>query len=162
KTSTQMPGVQSTQEKSERIRRKRSVWWVYVLLSLGLIIMIAPFIWMVLSSLKTQGEITRIPPTWLPEIPTLENYRRLFQQLNFPLYFTNTVIIAGSVTLLNLLICSMLGYALAKLRFAGKSLLFLLVLGTLMVPSAVTLVPLFILMSKLHLVNTLAAVILPG
>jgi len=123
--------------------------------------MIAPFIWMLLSSFKAPGEITRTPPTWFPEVPTLDNYIKLFQQLNFPLYFTNTVIIAGSVTILNLLFCSMLGYALAKLRFTGKSFLFLLVLGTLMVPGSVTLVPLFILMSKLHLINTLTAVILP-
>ncbi len=136
-------------------------WWIYVPLAIGLIAMIAPFIWMLLGSLKTQAELSRIPPTWLPEAPTLSNYGRLFTQLNFPLYFTNSVILAVSVTVFNLLFCSMLGYALAKLTFVGKNVIFLLVLATLMIPSAVTLVPLFVLMSKLGLVNTLTAVILP-
>jgi multiple sugar transport system permease protein len=143
-------------------RRARSTnWWVYVLLSLGLVTVVAPFLWMLFGSVKTQAELARIPPTWLPEAPTWSNYTTLFSQLNFPAYFLNSVIIAVSVTVLNLLFCSMLGYALAKLKFTGKHIIFLLVLGTLMVPGAVTLVPLFVLMSKLHLVNSLSAVILP-
>jgi multiple sugar transport system permease protein len=136
-------------------------WWVYILLSLGLVTVAAPFLWMVFGSMKTQAELVRIPPTWLPEAPTWDNYSKLFSQLNFPVYFLNSVIITVSVTILNLLFCSMLGYALAKLKFTGKHFIFLLVLGTLMVPGAVTLVPLFILMSKFHLVNSLSAVILP-
>jgi multiple sugar transport system permease protein len=145
---------------SPAIKSKRN-WWIYTLLTLGLIAMIAPFVWMLLSSMKTPAELAHLPPTWLPEAPTLSNFGRLFNDLNFPLYFMNSVILAVAVTACNLLFCSMLGYALAKLNFAGKSAVFLLVLATMMVPSAVTLVPLFILMSKLSLVNTLTAVILP-
>lgn len=149
-------------EQPGRIQKKTSTsWWVYVLLTLGLIIMIGPFVWMVLDSFKGQGELAQLPPTWFPVAPTLGNYSNLFTQFNFPQYFLNSVILAVSVTVLNLLFCSMLGYALAKLKFRGKNALFLLVLATLMVPSTVTLVPLFVLMSKLQLVNTLTAVILP-
>lgn len=141
--------------------RAKKDWWIYVLLSLGLIVMILPFVWMVLSSLKGQAELAQIPPTWIPISPTLSNFSKLFTELNFPRYFMNSVILAVSITILNLLFCSMLGYAFAKLKFVGKNTLFLLVLATLMIPSAVTLVPLFVLMSKLQLVNTLIAVILP-
>ena len=151
---------QGPSDKGRKISAKKS-WWIYVLLALGLILMIGPFVWMVLSSFKGAPELAQIPPTWWPITPTLSNYTRLFTYLNFPQYFLNSVILAVSITLCNLLFCSMLGYALAKLRFTGRNALFLLVMATLMVPSAVTLVPLFVLMSKLQLVNTLTAVILP-
>jgi multiple sugar transport system permease protein len=134
----------------------------YLLLSLGLAVMVAPFLWMVLGSFKTPDELLRTPPTWVPEELTLRNYRRLFEELDFPRYFLNSTIIAGVTTASNLLFCSMVGYALAKLSFAGRDKLFALILATLMVPSGVTLVPLFVLLSKLDLVNTLAGVILPG
>jgi multiple sugar transport system permease protein len=139
----------------------RSSWWIYVLLTLGLILMVIPFVWMVLSSLKTTAELALVPPTWIPQAPTLNNFYRLFNNFNFPPYFLNSVILGVCVTGLNLIFCSMLGYALAKLKFGGKNALFVLVLTTMMVPAAVTYVPLFVLMSKIHLVNTLPAVILP-
>jgi multiple sugar transport system permease protein len=107
------------------------------------------------------ARLAHLPPTWIPRAPTLINYNNLFTQLNFPVYFLNSVILAVSITVLNLLFCSMLGYALAKMRFRGKNMLFLLVLATFMIPSAVTLVSLFVLMSNLGLVNNLLAVILP-
>jgi len=136
-------------------------WLVTTLLVLGLLALIGPFLWMLLGSIKTQGELLQLPPTWLPEAPTLDNYRRLFARLDFVTYFSNSLVVAGFVTAANLAFCSMLGYALAKLRFAGRNKLFLLVMATLMVPGSVTLVPLFVLMSKLELVNTHAGLILP-
>lgn len=159
------PALETTPEQPPQPPRlqqtAKSRWWVYLILTLGLIIMIGPFVWMVMDSFKGQAELAQLPPTWYPVSPTLNNYSRLFTDFNFPQYFLNTVILAVSITVLNLLFCSMLGYALAKLRFRGRKALFLLVLATLMVPSTVTLVPLFVLMSKLQLVNTLTAVILP-
>src|SRR5690242_14207235 len=150
------PLPETIPQQPARLQQKtKTGWWVYVLLTLGLIIMIGPFVWMVMDSFKGQAELAQLPPTWYPVAPTLGNYSKLFTDLNFPQYFLNSVILAVSVTVLNLLFCSMLGYALAKLRFRGRNALFLLVLATLMVPSTVTLVPLFVLMSKLQLVNTL-------
>ena len=137
-------------------------WWVALALVLGLLLMIGPFVWMVLASLKTQRELLQVPPTWLPENPTMGNYDRLFERLDFPRYFWNSTLIAVGITASNMVFCSMVGYALAKLRFWGRDKLFLLVLGTLLVPGSVTLVPLFVLMSKLGLVNTLWAVVLPA
>lgn len=123
--------------------------------------MIMPFVWMVLGSFKGPAELAQIPPTWLPQAFTWSNYSKLFTQLNFPVYFLNSVILAVSITTLNVIFCSMLGYALAKLKFRGKKTLFLFVLATIMIPSAVTLVPVFVLMSRIGLVNNLLAVILP-
>ena len=137
-------------------------WWVALALLLGLLVMIGPFLWMVLASLKTQRELLQAPPTWIPENPTLANYDRLFDRLDFPKYFWNSTLIAVGITAANMIFCSMVGYALAKLRFFGRDKLFLLVLGTLLVPGSVTLVPLFVLMSRLELVNSLWAVILPA
>jgi multiple sugar transport system permease protein len=134
---------------------------VFVAYTIGLVLVAGPFVWMVASAFKTAPELHRFPPTFLPAQPTLDNFRTLFDKLNFPLYFLNSAIVAVFVVGGNLLFCSMLGYALTKLRFAGRDKIFLLVMGTLMVPSTVTLVPLFVLMSAMGLVNTYAGLILP-
>ena len=133
---------------------------VYVLLFLGLLLMVGPFLWMVLGSFKPQAEFLRAP-TWFQEAPTFNNYERLIERLDFPRYFFNSTVVAGVVTAANLIFSPMLGYALAKLRFRGKGLLMALVLSTLMLPAAATLVPLFVLMSKLDLVNTYPGLVLP-
>lgn len=134
---------------------------LYLLLCGGLVIVVGPFVWMLLSSFKPEAEIRANPPTWWPHDPTLANYGTLFDRLDFPTYFTNSAVVAVVTTVGNLLFCSAAGYALAKLPFAGKRVLFGIVLGTLMVPSVVTIVPLFVLSSNLGLVNTLAGLILP-
>lgn len=134
---------------------------LHVVLGAGLVAMVGPFIWMALSSFKTEAEIRADPPTFFPENGTFANYDTLFTRLDFPTYFTNSVVVAVVTTVGNLLFCSAAGYALAKLAFPGKRVLFLIVLGTIMVPSVVTMVPLFVLSSNLGLVNTLAGLILP-
>jgi multiple sugar transport system permease protein len=136
-------------------------WWVFVVFVLGLVLVAGPFVWMVASSFKDPQELHAFPPTLFPIRPTMDNYTTLFQKLNFPLFFFNSLIVAIFVVGGNLLFCSMLGYALAKLHFAGRDKIFLIVMATLMVPSTVTLVPLFVLMSSLGLVNTYPALILP-
>ncbi|MGH2559602.1 MAG: carbohydrate ABC transporter permease [Thermomicrobiales bacterium] len=137
-------------------------WLLYLALFLGMLMMVAPFLWMVLGAFKTEAELTRFPPTWIPEELTLAHFRQLFDELDFPTYFKNSVIIAGVKTLTNLFFCSMAGYALAKLHFWGRDVLFVFILGTMMIPGMVTLIPSFIMISELNLVNTLTGVILPG
>jgi multiple sugar transport system permease protein len=136
--------------------------WLWALLTIGLVLVAGPFVWMVLGSLKSQAELLQTPPTWIPESPTTGNYTRLWDRLTFPRFFWNSTLIAVLITVANLVFCSMAGYALAKLHFRGKNLFLLLVLGTLLVPSGVLLVPTFVLMSKLGLVDNLGAVILPA
>ena len=157
----QPPPEGRVEERRARSDRRRSPWWLYAVLTVGLVAMVAPFVWMVLSSVKPEAEIRQVPPSWLPEDFTLENYQRLFTQLDFPTYFFNSVVVAVAVTLGNLAFCSMLGYALAKLEFPGKRLLFLVVMGTLMVPGVALFVPLFVLVNNLGMVNTFPGLILP-
>src|SRR5262245_40768255 len=126
----------------ETVRTPR---WLYGVLLVGLVLVVGPFVWMLLSSFKPEAEVRAVPPTLWPQTVTTENYGELFTRLDFPTYFLNSAIVALAVTLGNLVFCSMLGYALAKLEFPGKRALFLLVLATLMVPGVVTFVPLFVL-----------------
>ena len=139
----------------------RRTWWIYLIGVLGLIAVAAPFAWMFLGSFKTQGELLRVPPTWWPEAPTTQNYDDLFSKANFPRYFLNSTFVALAVTAGNLVFCSMIGYALAKLRFKGRNALFLLVMATLMVPGMVTFVPLFVLVTNAGLANSYPGLILP-
>ena len=141
--------------------RKGSSTWSYVFLVGGLVLMVGPFLWMVLGSLKPEADFLRSTPTFLPSEPTTSNYTRLFDQLDFPRYFFNSSFIALAVTIGNLVFCPMLGYALAKLPWRGKRLIMGLVLATLMVPAGITLIPNFILMSNLGLVNSYPGLILP-
>ncbi|WP_448058660.1 carbohydrate ABC transporter permease [Cellulomonas hominis] len=133
----------------------------YLVVSLGFAATLLPFVWMALGSVKTQGELLRRPITWWPQDPTLDNFRRWLTQLDYPTYFTNSFVVAAFVVLGNLVFCSMIGYALAKMDFPGKKALFTLVMVMLMVPGVVTLVPMFVLVSNLGMVNTYPALILP-
>ncbi|MEP7370120.1 MAG: carbohydrate ABC transporter permease, partial [Dermatophilaceae bacterium] len=126
-------------------RSASSKWLLYTVVTLGFLAVITPFVWMVLGSFKPEGELLRVPPTWWPESPTLDNYRELFSKGIFPRSFFNSTIVAIVVTVANVTFCSMVGYALAKLRFRGKKVVFGLVMGTLMIPGMVTFVPLFVL-----------------
>jgi multiple sugar transport system permease protein len=152
-----MATVDTTAPLRGRDRAARTV--LYAILIVGLLAVVGPFLWMLLSSVKPEAEIRDV--TLLPETWTLENYRSLFNTLDFPKFFANSVIVALLVTAGNLVFCSALGYALAKLPFPGRRVVFLLVLGTLMVPGMVTFVPQFVLVSNMGLTNTYAGLVLP-
>lgn len=134
---------------------------LYTVASLGLLVMSAPFLWMALSAFKTRRDLTASPPVWLPSEWTLSNFGALLDQLDMPRYFLNSLIVAVLVTLCNLLFCSMLGYALAKLEFTGRSKVFGVVLAALMVPGNLLILPLYVLMTKLGLIDTYAGLVLP-
>lgn len=154
----------STPARRPRRRRKRFSLGralVYLMLLVALVATLVPFVWMYLGSVKTQQELLRRPPTWWPETFTWDNFGAWFGRLQIGTFFTNSVVVALFTVLGTLLFCSMVGYALAKLDFTGKKVLFVLVLLTLMVPGVVTFVPLFVVVSKLGLVSTYAALILP-
>jgi multiple sugar transport system permease protein len=142
-------------------RRTGSATWAYVILIIGLVFMVGPFAWMLLGSIKPEQDFLQSTPTLLPSSPTVDTYGRLFDQLDFPRFFFNSAVIALAVTVGNLIFCPMLGYALAKLRWRGKNIIMALVLATLMVPAGVTLIPNFILLSNLGLVNTYPGLMLP-
>ena len=164
-TSSRTTPATSTPEGAPRRRARRPIRWsrgaTYTALVVGLLLTLMPFIWMLLGSFKTQGELLQRPITWWPENPTLENYEKWLSQLNYGQFFMNSIVVAVAVVLGNIIFCSMVGYALAKMRFPGKKVLFALVMLTLMVPGVVTLVPMFVLVSNMGLVNTYPALILP-
>ncbi len=136
-------------------------WWLYLLLTVSVVAVAAPFIWMVVGSLKPTTELRQVPPTWWPQNPSLDNYSQLFSQLSFGTYFANSAVVAVAVTVGNLVFCSMLGYALAMLNFRGKNVVFVAVLATLMIPGVVTFVPLFVLVANAGLVDSLPGLVLP-
>lgn len=149
------------QSTSKHIRTATRRIPIYIILSVISLIWVFPFLWMALGSLKTQREILAKPPRLLPDHATLANFTKWFEQLNFSTYFTNSIIVAVITVLGNIIFCSMVGYALAKMQFRGKNIVFGAAMVTLMVPSVATFVPLFVIIANLGLSNTYAALILP-
>jgi len=125
-------------------------------------ITLLPLIWMVAVSLMSPGEASAFPPPFVPSQPTLANYRQLFEHAGMGRYLANSVLLAASVTLLSLTFNVAAGYAFAKLRFAGRETLFKMLIGALVIPSQVAMVPLFLLLKEMGLVNTYAGVIVPA
>jgi len=136
-------------------------WLIFIALLIGALLMCGPFIWMISTSLKPSAEVFRFPPTLLSAHTQPANYGRIFSTIPFGQALTNSVIVATSVTLLQLIVCSMAAYAFACLRFRGREVLFLIYLAALMVPSQVTLIPNFILIRNLGWIDTYQGLILP-
>jgi multiple sugar transport system permease protein len=126
------------------------------------VLSLAPLAWMVSVSLMASGQANVFPPPLLPEAPTLQAYRQLFSRMGMGGYFLNSVLISVAITALSLLLNAMAGYAFAKLRFRGRERLFQLLLAALVIPAQVAMLPLFLLMKQLGLVNSYAGVIVPA
>lgn len=135
---------------------------LYIALSIGLIISILPFYWMVIGSTNPTGKIFSVPPKFLPGDYLMENAKTLNESLNFLKILWNSLFIALTTTIISVLICSMGGYAFAKFNFKGKNVLFFLILCTLMIPFQVMLIPLFEIVVALDWLNTYQAIILPS
>jgi multiple sugar transport system permease protein len=135
----------------------------YVGLSLYGLLTLAPFFWAISASFKPLSELTSGSLHWLPQQFTLDNYRQIFlQEPLFGRWLLNSILIGVSVTLLNLLLNSMAGYALARLHFVGRRFWFLLVLAVLAVPAQVTLIPTFLILKLLGWLNSYQGMIVPG
>ncbi|WP_421803827.1 carbohydrate ABC transporter permease [Halobacillus salinus] len=128
---------------------------------IGGILVSIPFIWMISSSFKPESEVLAIPPTIIPDNPTIENYINLFTNMNFAVYLRNTIIIV-LFSFLGLLFNAMAGYGFAKYDFNGKEKLFYVVLATMMIPGQVTMIPVYLILNYMGLTNTMAGIILPG
>lgn len=125
------------------------------------IIFLFPVFWVVVSSLKSQSELFRYPLTILPAKVTFENYVAAFQRGDFLRYFSNSSFVAIVATLITVIINIMAGYALAKYRFRGRDAIFYIMIGTLMIPLQVIMIPIFILLRNVGLLNSLWGVIIP-
>lgn len=134
-----------------------------ILLFLGVLVAV-PFIYMVSSSFKLNGEIFSLPLAIIPRGPTLSNYERLLngEEIPFVRYFANSAMVSITQTFLSLFVSSLVGWGFAKYEFPGKRALFLFVLATLMFPNQVALVPLFLMMRNFNWLDTYWAMILPG
>ena len=126
----------------------------YLLLTLGALTMIIPFLWMLSTALKDIGELFSYPPVWIPKPLVWENFIEVFDTLPFGLFFLNSLKVALLGTLGTLISCSSGAYAFARLRFPGKETLFALVLLTMMIPGQVTMIPVFIVMRYLGWYDT--------
>ena len=147
--------------KTPRYRLRPGLIAIHLVLILVGSTMIVPFLWMVSTSLKPRPEIERYPPTWVPHEPTVNNYVEAFRVAPFHVFFINSVIVSFAVTASILFFCSLGGYVFAKLKFPGRDVAFLLVLGKIMVPFQLTIIPLYLIITEIGLANSLGALIVP-
>ncbi len=125
-------------------------------------ISLAPIVWMVAASLMPSDEASTFPPPWIPHPVTLEQYAGVLTRMNMARALFNSAFLAVSVTALSLVINSMAGYAFAKYRFRGREPLFKFLIASLVIPAQVTMLPLFLMLNKMGLVNSYVGVIIPG
>jgi len=142
------------------MRRLRAVL-LHLVLLIGVVLAATPLIWMVSASLMRPGEANSSPPPFLPAQPTLEHYRALFTSLSVGRYIVNSLLVSVGGTLGALLIVGLAGYAFAKLRFRGRQPVFRGLLAAMVIPGQVAMLPMFILLRELGLVNTLVGAMIP-
>ena len=145
-----------------RRRREYGKAVVYFVLVLGCTITLAPFIWMFLTSMKTQVEAVSIPPSILPRNWILDAYTSLPDKLPFFRMYWNTIFTSLIIVAGQLLLCSLAGYAFGRIHFPGRGFLFVLCLAVLMIPSSFLILPQYLIIQKLGLLNTLHAIYLPN
>ena len=166
------PGVDMALHRARieeaELRMRRSGWRRHlpqrghlVLLPLS-IIMVLPFVWMVLTSFMTDTEINSIPPALWPHHLYTGGYSAVLASSDFPYWFLNSLIVSGAAVIAQLVLCSLAGYAFARIPFPGSRVVFFLLLATLMVPFQVVMVPTFLIVRHLGLIDTLGALILPN
>ncbi|WP_396128595.1 carbohydrate ABC transporter permease [Clostridium sp.] len=135
---------------------------VHVILIIGAIIMILPFLWMVLTSIKTLTESVQIPPKIFPSVIQWDNYSAVTKILPFTSFYVNTILMMAGRVIGSVLFSAMAAYACARLNFPGKNIFFGMVLFQMMIPGQLFIVPQFLIVQKLGLLNTVSALIVPG
>jgi len=134
-----------------------------LVMALLALVMIYPFVWMVSGSFKLLGELYAIPPTLIPAQPTLANYATVFEKMNvLGNMYKNSIIVAVSVTAIQVVTCSTAAFSFAKLRFPGRNFIFMAFLASMMIPSQMTIIPLYTIIKNLHLIDSLFSLILLG
>jgi multiple sugar transport system permease protein len=153
----------TTPQASPR-RRQFRINLAYPILIAAGVVAALPFIWMILGSFKTGAEIRQIPPTFFPSEPTLDNYTTILQDDDLPLaiFYRNSAIVALANVVQVLFTSSLFGYIFAKFEFRGKNFLFWFILATLMIPFQVTMIPGYLILARLNLINRLWGLIIPA
>jgi len=135
---------------------------LYIIIYALALVVLSPFIWMILTSFKDMSEIYVYPPKWFPSKLNFENYTNAFSAAPFGRYYFNSVFVAATVTLGQLITCSMAAFAFARLKFWGRDVLFFIFLGTMMIPYNVTMIPSFMVLYWLGWIDSYTALIVPG
>ena len=148
------------------MRRKRSGLLsniIFYVVSVAFAVMVViPFYWMIITSLKSKGALMALPIQWIPHHPTLQSYRKVFSLFPFGKAILNSLFVIITFTVITVLSSSMAAFAIAKIRFKGAGVFFRMYLMSMMIPTQITLIPLFIIMSRLNLTNTYTSVISPS
>ncbi|MBA9084559.1 ABC-type glycerol-3-phosphate transport system permease component [Fontibacillus solani] len=142
-------------------KKKIQLFFIYLFLSAGLILNLAPLAWMLSTSFKPGSEVFRFPPKWIPDSLELANYKKVFSMIPFERYYINSILSALLITFITVLLCMMAGYAFAKMKFPGRNILFMFFLITLMIPFQATMIPLFRMVSSFGWIDTFQGLIIP-
>lgn len=135
--------------------------FIYIMLAIGAIFILLPFLWMVSTSLKAPNEVMIVPPKWIPDHPLWENYKEALSSAPFKRYLLNSVIVTTCITIGELITTILGAYAFSKLNFRGRDILFSILLGTMMVPGEVLIIPNFVTLSRLGWIDKYQALIIP-
>lgn len=138
----------------EKRKKLRFDWVILILLVVVALVMVFPFLWMVLGSIKSKSELFAMPIKWFPETAVWNNYKQVITKVPFFQFYFNTAKVAVISTIGQVLTCALSAYAFSKLEFRGRDTLFVLYLATLMIPGQVTMIPQYELLNKIGLMNT--------
>lgn len=157
-------GGKTPRPLGRRLKKALGGLWPQVLLFVIAVPMVLPFYWMIATSLKTAEEVVLTPPVWWPAVLQWGNFvdALTFRDFPFLLYLRNSLFYAGSVVIGSVLSCALVGYSFARLRFPGRDLLFIVTLGTMMIPSTITFIPTYVLFKRLGMVGSYAPLIIPS
>jgi multiple sugar transport system permease protein len=155
-----IPSAPTAEVRISPRRRSRSRWWHVLLVPVALLFAL-PFVQMFLTALTPASEINKFPPRFFPAHLTLDGFVKLFETSDILLWLRNTVVVSSVGVLSHLVLCSLAGYGFARLRFRGRNLSFFAIVATIMIPTQLLMVPTYILFSKLGLIDTLGAAIVP-
>lgn len=142
--------------------KKSSKVFTHITLIILAIFIVLPFIWMILTSVKTLAEAEAVPPTIFPEVFRFENYTKIFEEFPFGKYYMNTIKITVMTVILQLIVVTPAAYAFARLDFKFKDTIFLLLMAAMMVPGQMYIIPQYQIIQKMGLLNTLMAIVIPG
>ena len=164
---TDLPaGVLPSTLQESTTRRTRTTmplkWVPIAIMTLGGLIIMVPFFWMISTSLKAQGNLYLYPPQWIPDPIRWANFQEVWDTVPFAMFIRNTAVIVTLVMIGTLLSCSFSAYGFARLRAPGRDIIFMIVLATMMLPSAVTLVPTYIAFNKLGWINSILPLVVPA
>ncbi len=165
-----MSAIQSTSNSDKTSKKPARVGFftsrvvLYSILLFGCLFTLVPFVWMLSTSFKSSTEIVKLPPTFLPEKVTLQSYQTIFNDPHVPLarFYLNSIIVSVSVVSLVLFTSSLAGYVFAKYQFYGKNVLFTMLLASMMIPFQVMMIPLYLILVRMGITDSLMGLIVPG